>query len=288
MIRNLKNKTITFLLIVISFFFFTIQSQTIDLYVTGNINGAVADCQCGETKNGSLARLTTFYQRTHQPEQVWVDAGNFLTSYRFPEHNTFFINHFSQLNYDVIALGEQEFIHGDKFFNNHLLKKIPEHLLFTNSRNSKKPVQPMVTIRRSGVVIYFLNIWAENYLRLTNSTDIEALLGSHTNNTPRENGSWIVFLQGDIKLAQHILQKFPFITGIIMGNNQEESLQLNSIDKSFILSPGIEAEKIGRVKLHFTAGKVDGIAAELIDLREIAEEDSLLLKEFKTLTESLN
>jgi len=285
---SIKLKKITFqIIILLSLLVAVSSSQTIQLYITGNINGAVADCQCGDSKNGSLARLSTFYGRTYNSKQIWVDAGNFLTSYKFPEHNSFFLDYFSQLKYDVVCLSDQEFVHGDDFFQKTILAKFSDKLLFSNYPIINSNIKRVKKIQRNGINFYFLNIWSENHLDLINFLPVNKTIETEIKKHKLENELIVLFLQGDVEKAEQILKNFPFIIGIIVGNNREDSLQLNLTDKSFILSPGIEAEKIGFIELTLAGKKIKNIKAELIDLRETAEEDAVIINSFNQFNETL-
>ncbi|MCK5077742.1 MAG: hypothetical protein KAR38_15270 [Calditrichia bacterium] len=301
MIRNSSLKWQKYSFQIILFFVFMVTllpAQTIQLFITGNINAAVADCQCGESKNGSLARLTTFYNINYSPEQIWVDAGNFLTSYRFPEHNSFFMEKFSALKYNVISLGEQEFFHGEDFFNDKILTVFKEKTLLTNYKYPQ--IEKDIKININGEKINFLNIWPPSLVSAELKTKInfessESLIHKYIGGACSElveeqeikDEIIIVIFQGNFYEAQALLKKCPFITGIILGNNEEDSLQLNLNNKSFILSPGIEAEKIGWVELQLTENKIEAVKAKLIDLTIFAEEDKTLLQSFKKLKSEL-
>ncbi len=285
---SIKLKKVAFQIIIVLILLVVVSpSQTIQLYITGNINGAVADCLCGDSKNGSLARLSTFYGRTYQSKQIWVDAGNFLTSYKFSEHNSFFLDYYSQLKYDMICLGEQEFVHGDDFFLKTILTKFSDKLIFTNFPQNNTNIKSVKKIRRNGINFYFLNIWSENHLDLIKFLPVNKTIEAEVKKHKLENELIVLFLQGDVEKAEQILKIFPFIVGIIVGNNQEDFLLLNLTNKSFILSPGIEAEKIGFVELTLGDKKIINIKAELIDLREVAEEDTVILNSFNQFNETL-
>jgi len=283
----IKLKKNTFQIIIILILLVVISpSQNIQLYITGNINGAVVDCQCEDTKNGSLARLMTFYNRIYHDDQIWVDAGNFLTSYRFPEHNSFFLDYFSQIKYDIICLSDQEFLHGDTFFTTIIIPEFPQKLLFSNYNKKNPSIKNIKSIQTGDVRFHFLNIWTKIHFGMLNDLTVHNIIENEIMKL-KKGDILILILQDEIEEAEKILKKYPQITGLIVGNNQEDSLQLNLTNKSFILSPGIEAEKIGCVELELKNKKIINIKAELIDLRELAEEDTGIIENYNRFNETL-
>ncbi len=266
-----------------------VYGQVIELCISGNINGAIADCNCGGRANGSLARLVTFYKQFKGNNQIWIDSGNLLTSYPLHRHNEFMLRKFSELHYDIVGVGENEFLQGNEFFSRNVLHNDKLPWLLTSLKSEERlPVMKKREVVFGGIKFLFLNIWSQ---RLMNPDLREYIYFDPPENQLRkvdlktygEDHIIILIFQGPLEEGKRLLKRFPEITGIILGYNEEPCFVLESQGKSFIMSPGVEAEYVGRVILNFNNKEINNISGKIIDLRIVAQEDNFLLEEYEEL-----
>lgn len=105
--------------IIISFLLLTAAGNTQDLFVvyTGNLNGYLEPCNCQQAYLGGMTRLVTAVDslRCEHPDLILLDSGDFFKSYPLPAGNWLMMEMMAYLDYEAIALGEQELVEGSKF-----------------------------------------------------------------------------------------------------------------------------------------------------------------------------
>ncbi len=73
---------------------------------------------------------------TENKNILFLDAGDILSSIGFAEKDKFVVKAYELMPYDAIALGDQEFSNGMRFFENEIKNKLGKKIISANLRYS--------------------------------------------------------------------------------------------------------------------------------------------------------
>ncbi len=106
------------------------NDTVLNILFTANINGNIENCWCGENPLGGLDRIASIIQSWRQKDtpSLFIDGGDRLNTYRFPELNRTVLHIYKRLQPDLMILGDQEFVEGIDFLNTFITKDAPPNL----------------------------------------------------------------------------------------------------------------------------------------------------------------
>ncbi len=115
---------------------------------TGNNTAQISDCGCGPDPAGGLLRLATAVDslRKQYPDAVFIDSGDWLSSYVNPEQDQQALAIMQRLKYDALAVGEYEWP-GFKSYLRSGYRKFGLPLVLTNA-HIDSVIRRQIVLRR--------------------------------------------------------------------------------------------------------------------------------------------
>ncbi|MDQ7062744.1 MAG: hypothetical protein Q9P90_00730 [candidate division KSB1 bacterium] len=115
---------------------------------TGNNTAQISDCGCGPDPAGGLLRLATAVDslRRQYPDAVFIDSGDWLSSYANSEQDRQALAIVKRLQYDALAVGEYEWP-GFKPYLRSGYRKIGLPLVLTNA-HIDSVIRNQIVLRR--------------------------------------------------------------------------------------------------------------------------------------------
>ena len=104
---------------------FCFQSDTLMIVFSANTNGQLLDCGCDSGVAGGLPRRFTEIKKLRQKYEdlLLIDGGDFFGTTDRQLQNVTLIDAYQRFNYDVIAIGDQEYWNGIDLFTKKLLNR---------------------------------------------------------------------------------------------------------------------------------------------------------------------
>ncbi|GEM_PF-2338278 len=250
-------KILCFLLLVI--FLHPVYSQKISrsgvhLLYTGNLNGALDDCGCGDSVVGGFTRILSLIDsfRVSTSPLLILDGGDFLSSYSQPRANRVMLHLISRAGYTALNLGDQEFVESPDFIFK-TVQKWKRSLPFLShnagrwnaSRHFSQNVMQMkmgkVTISIVGLIdppsFEFISPEA---LRLE---EPEVVLRRVAGEINKRNGLQIVLFHGTWDRARALAERFPWLDVMILAHNQHRGFDLWG--NTALMESGVDGEYLG-------------------------------------------
>lgn len=229
-----------------------LSAQRDTLFVLTNLQGAMADCHCGEGPSGSFARFYSFYQT--YSEGKFILAGDFLPTYSYPEYVELIIQILKLVPFTLIIPGEQDFIH-DAFRDSLLDKNVPL-LMPAGMRERESParIRGNFGIWKVYSVIGPLEPWYLEELPAIKCINPDQPFPLEVD---EEHVSIpICVFHGYWKDAIRFYQNNPGFRGIIVSHDQLVCMEYAPDSSRFVASFGKEGELLGQIVIkHTGAGK---------------------------------
>ena len=127
---------------------FCCQADTLMIVFSANTNGQLLDCGCDSGVAGGLPRCFTVIKNLRQKYEniLLIDGGDFFGTTDRQLQNVTLVDAYNGFNYDVIAIGDQEYWNGIDLFKKKLLNRnLP--ILLSNL------AEPHVAEIKSGMMI---------------------------------------------------------------------------------------------------------------------------------------
>jgi len=101
--------------------------RTLTILYTGSNNGAMRPCRCPGDPLGGLARRRTVFEgaRAETDRLLIVDSGDLLSPFDRKEQSDAVLDAYAFLDYDAIAIGDQEFSSGYGYLRARLTRALP-------------------------------------------------------------------------------------------------------------------------------------------------------------------
>ena len=253
--------------LIIAVFFFAIlttvfardrTSSHVDMLYTTNLNGALDDCGCGNETVGGLTRIITLVNnfRDSSNNVLLVDAGDFLSSYSSPGDNRTMLRLMALAEYDVVNLGDQEFVESPQFVfdvNRQFRLRLP--LLFSNTRLLfSRKTEPLSyrLFHINDLSISVVALMDGNSFEFISPQQIsvaapEAILQQLEPRLLENSQLQIVLFHGTWQKARALTEKFSWIDVMVLAHNQRREFLV--INRTAFVESGVEGEYLGHLRI---------------------------------------
>jgi len=242
--------------------------KSITIYFTTKNNGVLKDCECAEKCQGGLPERATLFREFRQRNQqaLFLDAGDFLTTIGRQRKDEYVIQAYEKLEYDAIAIGDQEFRNGWNFFKyKTFASNLP--LICANLREKvglPHLVEPFVIKEINGCRIGIVGIISTGvfeYIPKTAYADLEILpFFNELKKVVAEllNKSDLIIVLAHLKdeEIQQVAQNISGIDIIIQGHRADYDPPIAAqIDDKFLINAGVEGAYVGEIRFNFEPKK---------------------------------
>lgn len=234
------------------------NSQTIHIAYTGNLNCNLEACDCENNDLGGIIQLASAIDsmRKKYPDLILLDSGDFLKTYPLAEANRLMMEFMHHINYDAIGVGEQEYVDGESFLLSNLLR-FPLPLISSNIHDQKDKTWVYTDskiLKRKGKNIGILGVVFESsfdYIVKPN-VDIRSVEDqiAKTLEKLRDKVDLLVLLcHGSYRDGLVLAQQYQDIHVFICGHTQEKYQQI--FDNYIVVQPGVDGEYLGIIEIQF-------------------------------------
>jgi 2',3'-cyclic-nucleotide 2'-phosphodiesterase (5'-nucleotidase family) len=248
----------------------SVQSQTVRILFTGNLEGQLSGCYCSKTPKAGLLKLRSFVEdyRIQYPGTILVETGSFVKEKDDPIKSKVIVEQIIKMNYDAMIFGPNEEETDEKI-------SIPWKKLPIVSNSKKIPSSSYIIKEFSGIKIGFLGVVEKSPYKYT-------VEGYNSDNfTPEEE-----YIQKGLLALQSAKTNFNVL--LVHGRTNEcraktstKGIQLilcghdgiiptdkkeKIENKIFYLQAGSLGNYVGEVVINFKQGKVAKITEKAIDI----------------------
>ncbi|GAB4373330.1 MAG: hypothetical protein Kow0042_17170 [Calditrichia bacterium] len=239
------------------------MGQTIHIAYTANLNCTLESCKCGDDLGGipRLAYLLDSLRREH-PDLILLDSGDFLSSYILTESNRLMAELVSDLNYDVIAVGDQEYVEGMPFLQ-HITTRYHLPLISATIRDKERdslmfPAYKIV--HRRDITVGIIGVVFKEAFDFISPKEIRIepvgeVLSKLVSQVKSRSTILILLLHSSYRIGLELAKRFPEIAVIIAGHSQEKASIQNG--NQIVVQPGSDGEYLGFLEISFKNGKFD-------------------------------
>jgi len=231
--------------------------DTLLVVFSANTNGQLLDCGCAAEVAGGLPRRLTVINQLRQQygDILLVDGGDYFATTNRQLQNSKVLESYKMMNYDAIALGDQEFWNGLDIFEEKIVKSdLP--ILSTNFHNNYgTKIKPVLSLKKQG---YFLQLFAivhpesfgffpEEQLTDINWKDAEKSLKE--NLKTEKNQLNLVVFHGDRHILDKMIKNYPEV-GIWLVAHQEKKMESDwqKLNKPVVVYSDSDGESVQLLK----------------------------------------
>ncbi len=232
------------LILLLSFLFLISGCSTagmVNIYYSGNFNGAIDNCKCPKVSDGSILNHYTFYKNSiaGRQECIYICTGNIFSYNYGHKENRIILEIIDSLGYDLLAPGRN-----DAGFCNKI------NLDRTVSLNIAD-LSDHVNFKKSGIRITVTSLTEPDYSKYSgnvriNSPDISAIK-DFADSIKKKSDLLIVISNLESRIEKKIFNEVKNID--VMISNTNSSPEAISFDNRLYLSHGSNAEKMGKLSI---------------------------------------
>ncbi len=253
--------------------------RTVQIAYSGNLNGILDDCQCGGELVGGATRIITVARelREGNADLLLLDAGDFFSSYSMPRSNSVMLELVRQAGFDALNLGDQEFVQGVSFLQEHQEKA---QLLSSNIRFANSGIDSMLFLSRSGVEIAVLSMTDSSCFSFIDKgglqvLDVDEQLRRLQSPAESQSDMQILLLHAERERALELADRHDWLDLIILAHNQRQDYM--ALPSVTIVEAGVNGEHLGVVSMTQVDGDWQSENRFIPITREIAEEKNAYL-----------
>lgn len=231
-----------------------LQSQEFSIYYIASPNGTITWCRCPEDPYGGLPRRASAVNsaRSSDPSILVLDAGDLLAPFPSRLKDSVFVEAYSRIPLDAVALGDQEFVDGYDFFEKRMKSKLP-FISLNVYRNGERLVQPYVVKERGGLKIVITSLinkgaflfYDASKLGGVKATDPAAELRAAMPMLKSKGDVIILLSHLGIDEEREIAKEFPELDIIISGHTPANLPAPEKSGNAYILGAGADAKHFG-------------------------------------------
>jgi len=257
------------------------------LLYSNSTNGYFESCDCPENPYGGLVRRATAIKniRAQQEELLLVDSGDYLAPYPNKTLGKYIFKMYALLDYDALAVGDQDLINGSFWLNDIIEKQPYGNLPFLSSNTQLcndqlcwNLTKPYITKTVGKYKVGILGVISPNIfffyppdkkpqgLKILNSTGTIKTYVDILRQSEKVNLVILLSHSGadaDKKIAAQV----PGIDVIVGGHSQTLLETPVEINNTLILQAGENGQRLGKLTLNFDdTGRRVSYKTELIKL----------------------
>mgnify|MGYP006268366551 CR=1 FL=1 len=231
--------------------------QTVTIGYTASIDGHLDGCSCWGAPVGGVVKLAAGLRgdAADARPDILVDTGNALPPGSEPALSRYILDTYEQLEYDVVAIGDQETSDGVEALISYL-ETYPVATHNVRVQGGPDPLSVPIERTINDVVVGVISITGREALAAY-PAEVRSLfeIGGVDTTLRRilsEHGDWydllIVVYHGTYEKAKQIGRTFPSITAIVFGREElpvEERLN-NGVT---LVSPGRDGTYLGSLSI---------------------------------------
>ncbi len=230
------------------------DNNVIEILYYSNLNGNVENCRCGNPPLGGLSKIITIVKekKKENPNLLFIDGGDFLNTYPFPELNRSILKSYSYLTPDIIAPGDQEFIPETSFTLPFFMQN-RERIVLTNALPDSlclRKTYEKEIFGHSITILSYLDSSAFYYGNRRPPVKLDEMTFRETYNGLAEEECVIVLFHGSEKAMKRFRDTYPKIT-LILYAHEQSSLIVDGTPP-FIVGGGADGEFLRLVLLGFS------------------------------------
>jgi 2',3'-cyclic-nucleotide 2'-phosphodiesterase (5'-nucleotidase family) len=245
---------------------------------TGSTNGLLQPCHCPGQPWGGLSRRKTLVDslRRANPNTIFVDTGNWLSSYDRHEDDALLAQAYHLLDYDAVNLGVHELIYGVSWIGKAAtdLPIVSANLEFNDHADEKLskpiPIAPPYRIHQAGgmkiLISGFLSPFFLSDLKdsVRVQTDIRPVIETLDGlKSAADSVDWVLILSQLTEDENRTIATRCSWIGAILGNGTREDPygRWESSGKAVLAKAGLDGGTVGRLKVRLIDGKIriDGV-----------------------------
>ena len=237
------------------------EVRTVTVLYTCSNNGMLRACACPGDPRGGLARRARVLQeiRGEVGEVLLLDSGDVLSGLKRFEKDAVVLKIYGLMNYDAVAIGDQEFANGRAFFSERvLISGLPwVSATLEDAETGKRVAPPYIVKTLSGVRVAVIGLIVPDAFEVMEPDETESLSVSDPVETMkfylpelRRQADVVVALshlgdEADVALAERVLG----IDVIVGGHTQVLLPEPLKVGETFIVQAGPDGEYVGRLDL---------------------------------------
>ncbi|MEL6823994.1 MAG: hypothetical protein AAFP70_19735, partial [Calditrichota bacterium] len=221
------------------------------------------DCRCEGRLVGGMTRILPLVEQLRDSLNMpaLVDAGDFLSSYSYPDVNRAMLRLLKRAEYDALNLGDQEFVEGSNFLERWQRahsRRLP--LVSANTElelNGDGLVAPYNIVRKGKHIIAVIGLVEEESFEFISSGGMTVTATRDRLHTLRflasETDIQLLLYHGDKNKLPALVREHDWLDAVIVGNNQQLSEDIEN--RTLIVESGTDGEHIGLISATFTRKK---------------------------------
>lgn len=229
------------------------DNNVIEILYYSNLNGNVENCRCGTPPLGGLSKIITIVkaEKKENPNLLFIDGGDFLNTYPFPELNRSILKSYSYFTPDLLTPGDQEFI-PETSFTLPFFRQNRERIVLTNAFPDSLRLRKMYEKKISGrsiTILGYLDSSAFYYGNRKPPVKLDEMTFRETYDGLAKGECVMVLFHGSEKAMKRFRYTYPKITLILFAHEQS-SLIVDDIPP-FVVGGGADGEFLRHIFLDF-------------------------------------
>jgi hypothetical protein len=277
-------------------------AEEITILYTAGTHAMLYPCSCPGEPDGGVARRAALIKKLkkEKPDTLVLDSGGFFAGGSIDQYaqNTELDKARTMVNlkammlmqYDAVAIGDDEFNFGWDFLQNNTGKTTLNFLSCNvSSRSSETPAnlfyrewfKPYVIKELAGIKIGIIGVTplsarkkAEG-LKFLESRFAVKQAGEEL----KKIGTDIIILLGNLEESEYLelIKEIPEIDILIAGYNPRGKEFFTKIDSTLVLRPSWQGRRLGRLSLIIKGHRIAGYKAEELRLSDKISDDAQIL-----------
>lgn len=243
--------------LMVAFYTGQIRAQEIEIYYLGTLNGAIEPCGCSDVGElGGLKRHAVLFSQINRSKSLLLSSGGLVDNSASTEKikADFIISGMQKLNFDAIALQQNDNSFGSELMNTQQLPWVSSNLQL-----EQIPASRHTTVNSIQVNIYTLAKFDQNNNAMGNIK-----LRSHPAKVEKK-GLNILLTSYHMKRIPDDFDLTPYHI-VIYGHRLEEGAEPLQVDGQVRLGPGVKGMYMGHLKGEWNDGQFEMTGHQFIKL----------------------
>jgi 2',3'-cyclic-nucleotide 2'-phosphodiesterase (5'-nucleotidase family) len=237
------------------------QRVKIVVVYTHNTNGILENCQCPERSYGALEKRAAVIDSIRKEEQnvLLLDTGDILDIRKDHLLHGYIIRAYNFMNYDYWTPGDQDFIEGEQFFLDKLLK-MNGRMLASNIKYKQTKIEPLYAVQNyqnvrlgiTGTIRADLQQYLEPVVSANFQFENQINSLQHVIKKLSNISDFLILLShSGIEQDRTIAKQFSDINIIIGGHSQSILAIPEQVGSTSIFQVGESGYRVGVISLWF-------------------------------------